>query len=461
MPSNRNLTQVTARLAGTLALLIALAAPISYLALSYQYQAARIQTEAEFYAASVSRLINTEPDWWQYQVQRLKVLITGYNDDEKLELRSIINLDGEVIVQNSYQTPSSLMMTRSVPLLDSGNIVGHVEITSCLWPLVNGTIIAGLIGLVLGGMIYLVLIVFPLRALKQAVQTLADEKERAEVTLHSIGEAVITTDNNGIVDYLNPIAQTLTGWSQKSACGLRPGEVLRFSDTGNDGQPTYPIEKVLASKGKLAPSGKTTMVSANGHPISVEYVAKPIRNSVGAISGVVLTFRDITKTNKLEQKLSHQATHDELTGLINRRAFQQELHYAINSARQDNHHHVLCFMDLDQFKVVNDTSGHGAGDELLRLLAVELKAALRSEDVLARLGGDEFGLLLKGCPIEKGEEIAQTLLQTVRNFRFPWQNHVFSVGVSIGIVGIDAKCSGLVEIMSIADAAWHLYLSQE
>ena len=453
MLSSRKLTQVTTRLAGTLVLLVALAAPISYFALSYQYHAARIQTEAGFYAASVSRFINTEPDWWQFQIQQLAVLIMGYGDDEELKLRAILDLNGETIVQSSDQVLSNLVISRSSPLFDSGNIVGHLKVTRSIKPLIPGTIVAGLIGLFIGGMIYLVLIVFPLRALKEALQTLADEKERAEVTLDSIGEAVITTDNNGYVDYLNPIARTLTGWKRKSAYGLTAAEVLRFSDEDSNNSLASPVDEVLAGKSTQAPSGRATMISANGQPIAIEYVAKPIRSSVGEVSGVVLTFRDVTKTNKLEKKLSHQATHDELTGLINRRAFQQELHHAINSARQDNHHHVLCFMDLDQFKIVNDTSGHGAGDELLRLLALELKAALRSEDVLARLGGDEFGLLLKGCPIEKGEEIAQTLLQTIRNFRFHWQNHVFSVGVSIGIVGIDAKCSGLVEIMSIADAA--------
>lgn len=453
MPANHRLTQVTTRLAGALALLIALATPLSYFTLSYQHHDARMQTEADFYAASVSRLINRDPQWWEFQLHHLAVLIERIGEHQKIERRSIIDKNGRVVLHSSDITLANPVMQRSSALLDSGNEVGQLVITRSLQPLIIGTIAAALAGLVIGSMVYMVLIVFPLRALKIALQTLANEKERAQVTLKSIGDAVITTDTNGFIDYLNPVAAMHIDSNRNKRDELTADQILGFRDIAGSGNPINPVDMVLSSNGAQCPSGRTIMTARDGQQIVVGYSAKPIRDSFGNINGVVLTFRDVTKTNELEQKLSFQATHDELTGLINRRAFQRELHYAINSARRDTHHHVLCYIDLDQFKIVNDTSGHGAGDELLRLLAQQLTASLRSEDVLARLGGDEFGLLLKGCPLDKGEEIAQSLLKTIQDFRFLWHSHVFSVGASIGIAAIDAKCSGLAEIMSIADAA--------
>ena len=152
-------------------------------------------------------------------------------------------------------------------------------------------------------------------------------------------------------------------------------------------------------------------------------------------------------------KLSHQASHDTLTGLLNRHAFETRLQQVIENAARENSSHTLCYMDLDQFKIVNDTCGHTAGDELLRQLAAELRAQVRGSDILARLGGDEFGLLLEGCSMDMSDIIVGKLLQTVRDFRFNWQEQTFSVGVSIGVVSVHAECGGLMEIMRAADSA--------
>ncbi|MBL1432410.1 MAG: histidine kinase [Gammaproteobacteria bacterium] len=453
MPIKRNLTKITAQLAGAVALLVAFGIPVSYFGLAYQHSVSRMQTEAEFYAASVSRLINSNPEWWQFQVQRLAVLIEGTGDDTGLERRSISDLSGGFDLHSNDKPMPGPVMTRSAPLLDSGYRVGTLTASSSLRSILNGSVIAAIAGAITGLMIYLVLIIFPLRALRLTLRTLADEKERAEVTLHSIGDAVITADNNGYVDYLNPSAKKLTGWSQNKDNSLIADELLLFCDINDPDTRINPVETVLSSKNDAPSRGRALMHAKSGKQIAVEYIAEPIRSDGNEFSGVVLTFRDVTKTKEMEQKLSHQATHDELTGLINRRAFQRELLHAINGARHDNQQHVLCYIDLDQFKVVNDTSGHVAGDELLRMLSTELQNAMRRDDTIGRLGGDEFGLLLKGCPLEKGEELAQDLLQTIRAFRFSWHKQVFSIGASIGIVSINADCSSIMEIMSLADAA--------
>lgn len=153
------------------------------------------------------------------------------------------------------------------------------------------------------------------------------------------------------------------------------------------------------------------------------------------------------------QRLSYQASHDTLTGLINRREFEQRLERALASARQFNHVHTLCYLDLDQFKVVNDTCGHVAGDELLRQLSTLLQAKLRERDTLARLGGDEFGVLLENCDAAAAQPVAEVLRQTVKDYRFLWQGRAFGVGVSIGMVEINADSGNLSALLSAADAA--------
>ncbi len=152
-------------------------------------------------------------------------------------------------------------------------------------------------------------------------------------------------------------------------------------------------------------------------------------------------------------KLTHQASHDTLTGLINRREFEARLERALQSARQGGHTHTLAYLDLDQFKVVNDTCGHVAGDELLRQLSGMLLAKLRDRDTLGRLGGDEFGVLLENCDLEAAGVIAEMLRQTVKDFRFAWQDRSFSVGVSIGLVELNRESGDLSTLLSAADTA--------
>ena len=152
-------------------------------------------------------------------------------------------------------------------------------------------------------------------------------------------------------------------------------------------------------------------------------------------------------------RLSYQAAHDTLTGLPNRREFEVRLERALAGAREQNQLHTLCYLDLDQFKVVNDTCGHTAGDELLRQLAVLLQAKLRDRDTLARLGGDEFGVLLENCALEQAQPIAEVLRQLVKEFRFVWHDKSFVIGVSIGLVSITAESENLSSLLSSADAA--------
>ncbi|MEH1994407.1 bifunctional diguanylate cyclase/phosphodiesterase [Nostoc sp.] len=293
-------------------------------------------------------------------------------------------------------------------------------------------------------------------ALKQIEEKLFQEKELAQVTLQSIGDAVITTDAFGRIQYLNPVAESLIGCSEASAQGLPLLEVLRIVDEITREPVQNPIEQALQSNRIVGLANHTVLINQNAQEITIEDSAAPIRNREGQIIGAVMVFHDVTENRKLSRQLSWQATHDALTELVNRQEFERRVEQALHLAKLDYQVHALCYLDLDHFKIVNDTCGHLAGDELLRQITTLLQEKIRKTDTLARLGGDEFGVLLTQCTIEQALRVANELLLCVQKFRFVWQEQVFSIGVSIGLVGIDANNESLTEIISTADAACYI-----
>jgi diguanylate cyclase (GGDEF)-like protein/PAS domain S-box-containing protein len=285
---------------------------------------------------------------------------------------------------------------------------------------------------------------------KQAEAALLHEKELAEVTLGSIGDGIVRADADGRVEYLNAVAERLTGWSAADARGRRLHEVcvLLTEDGG---------ERVDVLDALTAPAEPTDtqqlLRRADGERFAVSWTIAPLRGADGATRGTVLVLHDVTEARSLARRLIHQASHDPLTGLMNRREFEHRLAQAIETARLEGLHHVCLYMDLDQFKVVNDTCGHAAGDELLRQLGTLLHSRLRGSDALARLGGDEFGVLLTGCPVDQGQRLAEELRGAVRDFRFVWADKTFELGVSIGAVGVGAASGSVGAVLSAADVA--------
>lgn len=291
---------------------------------------------------------------------------------------------------------------------------------------------------------------------KQAEAALFREKERAQVTLESIGDAVITTDTAGHVEYLNPVAETLTGWTGAAARGLPLQQVFHVLNELTRETVANPVESVIQESKTISPSGHAMLVQKNGGEFSIEKSAAPIRDRDGAIVGVVLVFRDVSHSRRMAAQLQHQASHDALTGLINRREFELRLARMLASVDKLHTQHALLYLDLDQFKIVNDTCGHIAGDELLRQITSLLQIRLRERDTLARLGGDEFGVLLEHCPPEQAARIADELRQTVSEFYFTWQGKAFTMGVSIGLVSFSDATLSLAEILSAADTACYI-----
>jgi diguanylate cyclase (GGDEF)-like protein/PAS domain S-box-containing protein len=291
---------------------------------------------------------------------------------------------------------------------------------------------------------------------KAAEAELQSAKERAQVTLQSIGDAVITTDTNGLIDYFNPVAETLTGWRLDQVQGLPLLSFVKFLDEKTRQCTPDPVELIMRDGQTLDMATALLLIRHDGSEIPVDESTAPIRNRSGQITGVVLVFRDVSRERQYAAKLSYQASHDALTGLINRREFENRLCRALESARQMGRHHAVMYLDLDQFKVINDTSGHTAGDELMRQISAILQRRLREGDTLARLGGDEFGVLLENCSPEHATRLSEELRQTVAEFPFAWSDGVFSLSVSIGLVCVEGDLFTLADVLSAADAACYM-----
>jgi len=287
-------------------------------------------------------------------------------------------------------------------------------------------------------------------------QQLFEEKELAQVTLQSIADAVITTDASLAIKYLNPVAEEITGWSLEDAQGKALAEVFRVVDETTRESVENPVKKALNSGCIVSLTKDSALITRNGTIVAVDDSAAPIRASDGKIVGAVMVFQDVTHRRNMARQLSWQAAHDALTGLFNRSEFERRLELALSSAKTQNQQHALCYLDLDRFKIVNDTCGHIAGDELLRQVTTLLQSQVRFSDILARLGGDEFGILLEACSLESALRIANRLVQCIQEFRFVWQDKTFQIGVSIGLVVINIDTQNMKTAVSAADAACYV-----
>ncbi len=287
--------------------------------------------------------------------------------------------------------------------------------------------------------------------------SLSRSKRQAQYTLESISEGVITTDNDGRIDYMNLAAETLIGTSRNDAAGHHVGELFTLVDDADRRPLGDPVERCLAMRRRVNMGRRAVMVSADGErEHSVEITASPVKGPRNSISGTVVVFHDVSELRGLTQKMSYQATHDPLTGLVNRREFERRLDEAMDSAHAEEAVHMLFYMDLDRFKAVNDTCGHLAGDNMLREVATLIKHEVRDSDFVGRLGGDEFGSLLIGCPIEKARQIATDICNAVSGYRFVWKDKIFNIGVSIGLVEISHASGTLQDVMSAADSACYM-----
>ena len=288
---------------------------------------------------------------------------------------------------------------------------------------------------------------------RRTEQALRASESRFRLLLESAGEGIYGLDTQGRCMFVNDAAVAMLGYAREELLGRDTHSLIHHSHA--DGSPYAAADCRIYDAFRVGQAcrGRIELLwRKDGSSFPAEYSAQPIRED-GRVTGAVLVFRDVTEAQALAHRLSYQATHDALTGLINRQEFERRLERVLGDAKREGSEHALCYLDLDQFKVVNDSCGHAAGDQLLRELATRLQERLRSRDSLARLGGDEFGVLLEHCPLEQALRVANDLRVAVGDFRFVWEGRVFTIGLSIGVVGLSAATPGLAAALNAADAA--------
>jgi diguanylate cyclase (GGDEF)-like protein/PAS domain S-box-containing protein len=282
--------------------------------------------------------------------------------------------------------------------------------------------------------------------------SLQSQKERAEITLHSIADAVITTDTAGNIDYMNRVAEHLSGWSLHKSLGYPVQSVFRIIDQETR-EPQHKLSDSCLHDGISINKSTTTLIAQDGTEREIECSMSPIKTSTNVTDGMVIVFHDETDRRRMEYMIKHQASHDSLTGLLNRTEYVRQLNDHIFDARESGRIHIACYLDLDRFKLVNDTAGHSAGDEMLAQVTRLINTCIRSGDIMARLGGDEFGLILQNCSVDSARHITQNIIDKIDQYKLEWEGETFSIGVSIGLTTIDGNTLNSSEATRQADMA--------
>jgi diguanylate cyclase (GGDEF)-like protein/PAS domain S-box-containing protein len=305
------------------------------------------------------------------------------------------------------------------------------------------------------------LLLTALEMMPGAIPTEVSQKPRAMATLDAMGESVITVDAEGRIDYINHSAELLLSQQVNQVLGKTFADVASLVDENDRRKLDDPVQKALGSTGRVTAARRAVLVPASGgNERYVEISVTPLQLEGKDSSGLVLVLHDTSELRGLTRQMTYQASHDALTGLVNRREFERRLQEALDSAQTGDAGHALCYLDLDHFKVVNDTCGHTAGDNMLREIASLIKDTVRDSDTVGRIGGDEFALLLVGCPLEKARQIADNVVRSVNDYRFVWKDKIFNVGVSIGLVEIGRDSGTIEDIMNSADSACYVAKKQ-
>jgi len=297
---------------------------------------------------------------------------------------------------------------------------------------------------------------FDITERKQAAAALERLNKQVHLLLESTGEGIFGVDAKLRCTFVNKAATRMLGYEPVEILGRNMHDLVHSRrEDGSD----YSLEESLIyrsmKEARVMQSDEEVLWTKSGDVIPTQYSSSPISEN-GSVIGAAVVFRNVAEARALARKMDFLATHDPLTGLANRREFEIRLEQALVDARNEDHNHILCYMDLDQFKVVNDTCGHSAGDELLRQLTALLHHQIRKGDTLARLGGDEFGVLLHHCNLDDAATIIENLRRTVGDFRFVWEDKTFTIGVSIGITAIARNTAGIGAALSEADAACYI-----
>ncbi|MGB7739784.1 MAG: EAL domain-containing protein, partial [Steroidobacteraceae bacterium] len=278
--------------------------------------------------------------------------------------------------------------------------------------------------------------------------------------LDSLAESVLTTDVDGRIVYINSAGEQLMGKPASEILGRTLGDVIELVEEGDRKAASDPVRQSLTTGTRVSLGRRGMLVSAaSDGERSIELTVSPMRDANGRVDGAVIALRDVSDLRGLTRAMTYQASHDALTGLVNRREFERRLEEALEATR-GGARHVLCYLDLDRFKAVNDECGHVAGDSMLREVAALIKDAVRDSDTVGRLGGDEFAILLAGCPLEKARQIADDVVRAVNDHRFVWKDKIFGIGVSVGLVEMTVESTSIEDLLHAADSSCYVAKNQ-
>lgn len=287
----------------------------------------------------------------------------------------------------------------------------------------------------------------------RAERALKDQHEFLRVTMDSIADAVISTDAQGAIRWLNPVAERMIGWTAAEAFGKPLATVFRLGEEGSSGACLDPTCACLANGAAIALPDTTVLRARDNKSYGIEATAAPIRGSDGGSLGVVIVFRDVTEERRISSEIRYRASHDPLTGLLNRAEFEQRLRRALQHAHESDAMHALVYIDLDRFKPVNDTWGHAVGDIVLQDVANAFRRSVRDADTIARMGGDEFAFLLEHCTPAQARRVAEAVCQEINDRQFEHNGCRFGIGASVGVVAIDRRWTSIDEAVHAADLA--------
>lgn len=292
--------------------------------------------------------------------------------------------------------------------------------------------------------------------LKLIEQQLAEEKERLHITLQSIADGMISTGPEGFVTFINAAAEQMTGWTLSETIGRSVEDVLQLRRGGGSEEFVCPVRDCLEEVKSISVDDDVVLVTRFGVNLDVRLTASPVLSTSSSVLGGVVVFQDVTQSRALKRQLAHSATHDLLTGLPNRLAFNRAIEASVDTARREGREHALCYIDLDHFKAVNDGAGHNAGDEVLIRIAMLIQRSCRGSDFAGRVGGDEFVLLLSNCSLQNARAVCQKIVEQVASEMFIFGEHTYKVSASIGITSITHRQPSAVELTTEADAACYV-----
>ncbi|MBN2738393.1 MAG: EAL domain-containing protein [Spirochaetales bacterium] len=288
---------------------------------------------------------------------------------------------------------------------------------------------------------------------EQTETELINERERALVTLETIGDGVIAADNTGLITYLNPAAEELTGWLCEAAKGMSLTKVLKTNYSLGDQKISKTGINETSMDMEMTKNVPVLLTSRNGRVFSIQESTTPIKDQNNKIIGSVIVLHNISDKEKLSKELNYKSSHDNLTGLLNRKTFEKMLQNLINSSKKNNEEHILCYIDVDKFSIINTNESSLAGDQMLIQLSKILQSSVRTSDFIGRLGGDQFGIILSNCEYFQAKRIIEELHQKISTTPFLWNNKEFSVKLSIGLTPINKGSDDLEKILSSANIA--------